>query len=490
MPSPGFEGQTGQIGAVIIRGNEALEEERYQQVVEGFFGEPLTDEVLERLSDELTELAKEAGYPYARASIDTEAAQNGFVEINIDEGRIDRIEITGSDNPAAHRMLEGLVGRPATKADLESTLLLVSDIPALILRGARLQRVDGQGVLLVSLEERGPNISVSADNYGSELFGPVRARAAIRYADVLNSADQVSAAVRINPIEPSELLFGSAAYRTQVTDGGTYVTLAGSLGQTAPGGDLGPSDISGDSRRASLAVSVPLKRSRGASLWLEANAAYISVAQDDLGTLLRDDTLVTASVGLRTRFAVAEGSAGASLWIDRGLDMLGATRLGDPLASRADGDGVFTRYRFSADARLPLVRRLDLYLTATGQMADRPLLASQEIALGGAHRTRGYGFAEVLGDEGIAGLAELRYRFNTSGLPFDFLQLYAFADGGYVTDIGSDLGEGSLFSAGSGVRGRVGIFDFEVEGAFPLGGSGERDTSNDPQINVRAGVNF
>lgn len=490
MPSHAGAEQAGQIGAVVIRGNEALEEERYQQVVEGFFGEPLTEEVLDRLSDELTQLAKEAGYPYARTSIDTEAAQNGFVEINIDEGRIDRIEITGSDNAAARRMLEGLVGRPATKDDLESTLLLVSDIPALILRGARLQRIDGQGVLQVSLEERDPRFSVSADNYGSELFGPVRARAAIRYADVLNSSDQVNAAIRVNPVEPSELLFGSASYRTQIGNGGTYVTLAGSIGQTAPGGDLGSSDISGDSRRASLAVSVPLKRSRGGSVWLEANTAYISVAQDDMGALLRDDTLVTASVGLRTRFALAGGSAGASLWVDRGLDLLGATQPGDPLASRADSDGVFTRYRFNADARLPLVKRLDIYLSASGQLADGPLLSSQEIALGGAYRTRGYGFAEVLGDEGIAGLAELRYSFNTSSLPFDFLHLYAFADGGYVNDIASDLGEGSLFSAGSGLRGRVGIFDFEVEGAFPLGGSGERDTSNDPQINVRAGVNF
>ncbi len=133
---------------------------------------------------------------------------------------------------------------------------------------------------------------------------------------------------------------------------------------------------------------------------------------------------------------------------------------------------------------------MDVYLSAAGQLADRPLLASEELALGGAYRVRGYDFAEVLGDEGIYGLAELRYRVNTDDLPFDFLQLYGFIDGGYVSDIHQEFGEGSLFSAGPGVRGRWGAFDFEVESAFPLGGSGERSETDGPQINVRAGVNF
>lgn len=490
MPSePSFE-DAAQIGAVVISGNEAVPEERYQQVVENFFGEPLTDEVLEQLTDELTELAKEAGYPYAITSIDTDAAALGIVQIEIDEGRIDAIEIEGSDNAAAARMLQRLVGKPASRSELETTLLLVSDIPELRLRGARLRRDEGRGVLVVRLEERGPQFRIAADNYGSEEFGPIRARASIRYADVLTSTDRADAAIRVNPIEPSELLFASASYSAQVADNGTRVGVVGSIGRTAPGGELGDTEISGDTRRAGVNVSIPLRRTRSGSIWLEGQAAYISIAQEDLGTLLRDDTLVTASVGLRTRFAVAGGSASTGVWIDRGLDVLGATRLGDDLASRADGDGVFTRFRFNANARIPLADRLDLYLAANGQLADRPLLSSQEIALGGAFTTRGYGFAEVLGDEGVAGLAELRYRFNTSDIPLDFLQIYAFADGGYVSDIDATGGEGSLFSAGSGLRGRLGIFDFEVEGAFPLGGSGERNPSNDPEINVRAGVNF
>ncbi len=479
------------IGAVVISGNEAIGDARYQEVVEQFFGEPLTDEVLERLTDELAQLAREEGFPYARTSIDEDAAALGIVEVAIDEGRIDAVEIDGDTNAQALRMLQSLTGRPARRHELESTLLRVSDIPGVILRGAKLKRENEQSVLVVRLGQRGPQARLGADNYGTKAFGPVRVNASSRFFGLLTSSDELRTSVRINPVDLDELLFVSGSYETQVTSGGVSARIGGALGETAPGGALDGADISGDTVRANASVTAPLHRSRKSSVWAEGEVGYISIEQDELGTLLRDDTLVTASLGLRTRFALAGGGfVRTGLSVERGLGILGATRLGDPGASRSDGDGVFTKFRFNADTRIPVAGRLDVYLSAAGQLADRPLLASEELALGGAYRVRGYNFAEVLGDEGVYGLAELRYRVSTDDLPFDFLQLYSFIDGGYVSDIDQDFGEGSLFSAGPGVRGRWGVFDFEIESAFPLGGSGERSEIDGPQINVRAGIGF
>lgn len=481
----------GQIGAVSIRGNEAISDDRYQAVVEGFFGEPLTEQVLERLTDELTQLARDEGYRYTRAMIDEDAATRGIVAIAIDEGRIDDVLIEGSPNAQARSMLASLIGRPLKQQDLESALLLVSDIPSISLRSAKLRRDNGRAVLVVKIDRKSAEGRISADNYGTETFGPIRFRGSTRFTGVLTASDEIRTSVRINPIEPEELLFASGSYQTQITNSGITARLSGSIGRTAPGGALDGSDIAGDTLRANAQVSVPIKRSKKASVWVDASAAYISIEQDELGTMLRDDTLVTAAVGLRTRFALAnKGFVRAGIAVERGFGILGATRLGDPAASRSDGDGIYTKYSFDANARIPLAKQFDAYLALGGQLADRPLLGSEEIALGGAYRVRGYDFAEVLGDEGVYGLAELRYRVNTGDLPLDFLQLYAFADGGYVSDIDRSGGEGSLFSAGPGLRGRLGRLDWEVESAFPLGGSGERSDPDGPQINVRAGVNF
>ncbi|QUL36767.1 ShlB/FhaC/HecB family hemolysin secretion/activation protein [Erythrobacter sp. JK5] len=483
--------QADQIGAVVVRGNEAIEDARYQEVVERFFGEPLNQEVLERLNDELAQLAREQGYPYARTTIDEDAAALGMIEVIVDEGRIDAIAIEGAENAQARRMLEGLVGRPARREELESVLLRISDIPGLSLRGARLRREGDQSTLAVKLEQRPHEARLAADNYGTRSFGPVRASASTALFGVLTASDAIRTSVRVNPVDFDELLFASSSYETQISDSGITAQIGGALGETAPGGALNGSDINGDTLRGFATVTAPLKRSKQSSLWVDTEFAFISIEQDDLGALLRDDTIVSASVGLRTRFAIAGGGfvrTGVSL--ERGLGIFGATRLGDPSASRGDGDGVYTKFRFNADTRVPLTKRLDLYLSAAGQLADRPLLASEELSLGGAYRVRGYDFAEVLGDEGIYGLAELRYRVNTDDLPFDFLQFYSFIDGGYVSDIDQTGGEGSLFSAGPGVRARIGLLDFEVEGAFPLGGSGESSDPDGPEINVRAGVSF
>ncbi|MEL7218216.1 MAG: POTRA domain-containing protein, partial [Pseudomonadota bacterium] len=90
-----------QIGAVVITGNEAIDDAQYQTVVEQFFGEPLTEELLNQLTDELAQLAREQGFPYARSSINEDAAALGIIEVAIDEGRIDAIEIEGVANAEA-----------------------------------------------------------------------------------------------------------------------------------------------------------------------------------------------------------------------------------------------------------------------------------------------------------------------------------------------------------------------------------------------------
>lgn len=479
-----------QIGAVVIVGNEAIEDVRYQSAVEEFFGEPRSEEVLARLTKQIADLARDEGYPYARTSIIENPNGLGVVQISIDEGRVDVVEIEGYQNARAFSMLGGLVGKPVSKAQLERALLLVSDIPAVRLRGANIKRRDGQSVLVIKLDKNDNSFRVEGDNYGTEAFGPYRAVASAVLSDTLSASDQIYASVRINPLDLEELLFASASYKTQLSNSGLTIAASGSVGTTSPGGPFGDSEINGDSLRARLSLSQPVIRSKDVSLWVNATGSYIQIEQDDLGQLLRDDTIVTASIGLTTQWAVAGGRLRAGITHERGLGILGATRRGDLLASRSDGDGVFSKINFWGDLRLPVAPRLDVFLSAGGQIADRPLLSGEEIALGGAYRTRGYNFSEVLGDEGVYGLAELRYRVATENLPLDTLQLYAFVDGGTVSDLGVGVGEGSLFSAGPGVRARIGPFGFEVEGGFPLGGSAERAAENDPQVNVRAGISF
>ena len=62
----------------------------------------------------------------------------------------------------------------------------------------------------------------------------------------------------------------------------------------------------------------------------------------------------------------------------------------------------FTRYQTLNDA-------WSVKLSGAGQMASGPLFTSQQFYLGGIAFGRGYGAAEISGDNGIAGSFELRF---------------------------------------------------------------------------------
>jgi hemolysin activation/secretion protein len=106
----------------------------------------------------------------------------------------------------------------------------------------------------------------------------------------------------------------------------------------------------------------------------------------------------------------------------------------------------FTRYQTLNDA-------WSLKLSAANQTASRPLFTSQQFYLGGAAFGRGYGAAEISGDNGLAGSLELRFDQKLNFRYWTGYQLYAFGDAGAVWNDGYRLSDGlSLTSAGAGVR--------------------------------------
>src|SRR5215470_7741626 len=123
----------------------------------------------------------------------------------------------------------------------------------------------------------------------------------------------------------------------------------------------------------------------------------------------------------------------------------------------------FTRYQTLSDA-------WSVKVATAGQIASGPLFTSQQFYLGGLAFGRGYGSAEISGDNGLAGSLELRF---DQKLDFRYLsgyQLYGFVDAGAVWNDGYGISDGvSLTSVGGGVR--LFLWDdlrADIGVAFPL----------------------
>ena len=198
---------------------------------------------------------------------------------------------------------------------------------------------------------------------------------------------------------------------------------------------------------------VPLQ-SQKSTLTLTAAVAFTNVSEKDVFGPFYMDHIRT--VRLTTDYRLQDNFGGTNYltatW-RQGLEIFGASRRDDDFLSRDGASGKFsvlnlwfTRYQTLSDA-------WSVKLSGAGQIASGPLFTSQQFYLGGAAFGRGYGSAELSGDNGMAGSLELRF---DQKLNFKYLtgyQLYGFVDAGTAWNDGYSYTDGlSLTSAGAGVR--------------------------------------
>lgn len=478
------------IGSILIESDSAIDQSLFAETIEPLLGTEVSTEDLARLTNEIARIARDNGMVFANAYVPEQAIELGIVRIALDMGGIDDVRIIGSDNEELREILAPLIGSMGEKDTIERRLLLANAIPKIQVRKTDFVQQNGQRILVVTVSERKGRHRASVDNYGTSAFGPVRARLQFEFAGLLDDSDLAQISFRTNPVDPQEVSSVNADYSLAVGQQGTRIGVTASFTNNEPGGRLAGSTLEGKSTFAAAYVRHPLVRSRDANLYVNAELAYLNIDQDIVNTLIRSDTVVTFSTGLSASVRTGGGWLRSGAEYRQGLGILGATRLGDPLGSRSDGDGVFSKGRFWVDWTSRIVGDVSVRVAVNGQIASRPLLSAEELGIGGAFSVRGFDFSERQGDQGVIGLIELRQDFRAVTPWLDRLQLYGFVDGGYVSNLRDGFGGGTLVSAGAGLRGDIGPFDFELEGAAPV--NSERDASDDasPTVNVRVGVNF
>jgi len=479
-------------GAIRVDGATALPPSAFAAAIEPYLGRPLGAEDLRALAGDVAAAARRSGFALATAWIPGQDLVAGVLHVVIDEGRIDAIEAEGPGHEEIERRLAALAtGRPVRTADLERALLLAGDVPGASLGRPRIVRRNGRNILVLRTDFDRVQGRAAIDNSGSATAGPIRARLAVDINGALTGGDRLSLGAMVTPLQPREFQLVEAAYRAPVGRAGTEIGLSAYVGHSRAGGSLRDADIGGVSGQASLSVSHPLLRSRAASLWASASINVRDSRLDRAGERVRDERIVTTSASLYANGMLGGGRMRARLSYVQGLDWLRATMRGDPRASRADAGGRFSVIRAWAQYERALGRGFSIEVAGQAQIASRPLLASEEMGLGGRQFLRAFDYWEYSGDEGAAGYAELRY--DPSGrlpAPLRRLQLYLYADAGRVTNLRGGFGGGTLASAGGGARAWfTDGFEAAVELGIPLG-EGAYDPDPDPRLSFSVGKRF
>jgi len=462
---------------VSLVGASAFLPDRLAATYQPYLGKKVSQADLVAIAQAISDLYRAAGFHLSRAIIPPQDIADGRVRIQVIEGAITEVSLKGdgAEQFGVRPLLDPVLAEyPSRLATLERQLLLINGWPGVRILDSALEEIGGptgRFRLVVYLKTWHIYTWAGLDNLGSASVGPWQTYATAAFNSYLLPGDTLALNLSTIANDPRQLGFGRLYYDAPVGTDGVR------LGASALYSEVRPGDIRrlfNDSTRTEtfeVHGSIVPVQSQQQSLVLTAAAGFSNVSERDVFGPIYDDHIRTVS--LTSDYRLQDGFGGlnyATMTYRQGLDIFGASQFGDDFVSR-DGaapnfsvlDFYFTRYQ-------TLFGNFSAKIAMASQTASGPLYTSQQFYLGGAAFGRGYGAAEISGDNGLAGSFELRFDQRPNFRYLVGYQFYGFVDAGAVWNDGYRIGDGlALTSAGGGIR----FFfwdDFQADlgVAFPL----------------------
>lgn len=445
---------------ISISGSHVIPHDRIAALYQPYLGKKVSQADLAAIAGAISDLYRAEGFHLSRAIVPPQDIADGCVRIQVIEGAIVEAELKGdgAEQFGVRPMLGPVLAeQPSRLATLERQLFLINGRPGVRITDTALEEIGGatgRFRLTVYLKTWHVFTSFGLDNLGSSSVGPWQTYATGAFNSYLTPGDTLAVNLSTIANDPRELGFARLSYDAPVGVDG--VRLGGSVLYSA----VRPGDarrLDGDittTEAFELRASIVPLQSQSSSLTLTAAATFSNVSEHDRYGPWYNDHIRTASLTADYRLQDPFGGTNyATLTYRQGLDVFGASHFDDDLLSRDGASSNFSVLNFWFTRYQTLNDAWSLKLSAASQTASRPLFTSQQFYLGGAAFGRGYGAAEISGDNGLAGSLELRFDQKLNFPYWTGYQLYAFGDAGAAWNDGYRLSDGlALTSAGAGVR--------------------------------------
>jgi len=437
-------------------------------VLRGLYGDKIGQDITVAdvfgIANAIEVMYRADGYITSQVVVPEQTIEDGVVRLQVIEGFVSEIVFSddfGPALPAVQRLVEPLRGiTPISVAEMERRLLIANDLPGLTIRASleASPTVLGGSVVTVRGERKAVSATLSVDNRNSPFMGRRQATATAAANSIGPRADQLSMTVKsASTLRQSWLVAGG--YQALLDDNGLTFGLNASMSNSRPGLTLKPLDVHSKTISGTGTLSYPLIRSREENLRLVGQLEVRNVSTDLLGAPFTRDRLRIARVGgSYDRLDGWDGITAVRGLIHQGIPVGGATERGDPEASRARGRSDHTKFTLDLTRVQQLPHNFSVLAAFTGQRALTPLLASEEIALGGGSFGRAFDEGEISGDNGWGGVLELRYSPDLPATPYvQAVQFYGYADRGEVWSLsGANARDRTaVASFGGGVRASV-----------------------------------
>ncbi len=475
---------------VSLTGAHAIPPDRLATAWQPFLGKKVSQADLVAIAGGISDAYRAAGFHLSRAIVPPQDIQDGIVRVEVIEGAISDVELKGegAEQYGIRAMLAPVLSdAPSRLSTLERQLVLINARPGVRITDSQIEEIgtaSGRFRLVICVQTWHVYAYVGLDNLGSSSVGPWQSYATAAYNSLLTPGDTLAVNLSTTPGDVRQLRFGRFSYDAPIGVDGVRIGASGLYSEVWPGDIRRLFSDNTKTEAFELRASFAPLQTQRSTLTITVATAFANVSEQDFFGPIYRDRIRTFS--LNGDYKLQDNFGGTNyLTVNwrQGLDILGASQTND-FTSVLDASPKFsalnywfTRYQTISDA-------FSLKLASAGQMASGPMFLSQQFYLGGLAFGRGYGAAEISGDNGIAGSLELRF---DQKLAFKYLtgyQLYGFVDSGLAWNDGFRPADGiALTSAGGGVRFFLGgdlQADFGV--AVPLGYRAPDNWSRHPRF--------
>jgi len=449
-----------------VHGATVFSDEELAEILDPYNGREISSEELADIRAALTRLYVDHGYVNSGALVRDQDLTDGIVDIQIVEGRLGAIRVSGQRRFRESRLRDRIaVGLkpPLDLRKLENNLQLLQQDPRIERLHARLLPSErlGEATLLVRVEERRPyRLDIEASNYAPVAFGGVRGQFRLAHENVLGFGDTLASRFLV----AEGLLRVDGRYEYPLNARGTLLQLRGEYSNSRiveePFDIL---DIETDYYAARIGVTHPFYRSPRTQIlagllleWRRADTCF--GALEDLigcdpfdfvesGSIAGESTVSVARFNLEWERLERNQVFAARSLLSAGIPVLGAR------SSGVFPDGVFVAWlgQFQWARRfepwgIQTILRTDVQLTSDA------LPTLEQIPVGGHASVRGYRENQVVRDQAVITSLELRLPvWRAEGR--SIVELAPFFDFGYAFNRNRATPEpDTLASAGIGLR--------------------------------------
>ncbi len=464
-----------------IEGNQAFDSAELAKILVPFTKKPLSFTELLQARSAITKYYTERGYITSGAYIPPQKLQNKVVKVQIVEGYLEDIEITGNkrlNSDYFSRRLE-TVSNSLQQQELLAALQLLQQDPLVANISAELEAGTrpGANVLTVEVKEADSfKTPILFDNRRTPSVGSFRRQLAINQGNLLGFGDKLFLAY--SNTEGSNAFDGSYAFPLNARNG--TLTLNGGVSESEvveePFNQL---NILGDSNYYELSLRQPLIQTPTQEFALGITA---SRRESDISSLLEEFNVSPAEL---SPGADESGQTQVSVlrffqeWTNRNSQEVIAARsqfnlgLGifDATVNEDAPDSRFLAWQGQAQWTRQLASDTSFLIRGGIQLSTTSLLSSEQLGLGGLETVRGYRQDLLLTDNAAFASAEIRLPILRIKQIDSVFQLAPFFDLGTAWNNGEEqevLEPNTLASIGLGLRILLSNITARLDWGIPL----------------------